>query len=380
MTFQTIPDVKEFEIHSVEASADGSFEVESEVEDVSLDSISLDGSNLDRSPSVSPERATNDSHDYGLGDESTTADFVDALIEEGLLSPHQNAASAFGHRPSISEVSDDAAPALSTPSLGESIHMTPLLATMDLDHTNNNDQVDSAGIPYGRTHHAERAATAHKAVPSGPPVKQPDLPHQSDQQLLFNKNAAQPSIYSDPFEFAPISPTRQYSKQIAPMPDPFITLQTTTSVLPSSDVQRTRSEDGVPLGRTSHAERMQAARMLATQSLGLGMPRSPAVSRDLSTAMATSNLPTPAKPSTPAGKSTEEDLDSLFDVSFESVRRASVGQSVPIEKKDEVVPETPKKAMPAPQSVHLPSPVDTSADDKKEEVSHPSPPRSSTDN
>lgn len=58
------------------------------------------------------------------------------------------------------------------------------------------------------------------------------------------------------------------------MQDPFITIQTITQ-----GESKERSEGGIPLGRTSHAERTKAARLLATQGLGIGMPRSPATLR-----------------------------------------------------------------------------------------------------
>lgn len=67
--------------------------------------------------------------------------------------------------------------------------------------------------------------------------------------------------------------------------DPFVTIQTATRVatidyqgLPAQNAApQNRREDGVPLGRTSHAERAKVARQLATRGLGLGMPARPMV-------------------------------------------------------------------------------------------------------
>lgn len=334
VTFQTVPDVKEFDVMSAEASMDGSFEVE---ESQWSDGDSLDDVNLDESigsidslsrlrvanpDSPTVEGSTEDGH---VPDESTTANFVDELIAEGLFSPPQISTPAFADPPTFTSIVEDRPPALSTPLLGETIQATPILASVDQVQ---NDR-DSAGIPYGRTHHAQRAVEAH-TQPIHPNIAQPDIPQQSGQ-MLFNGNAAKPSLpYSTPYDVAPIKAT-----QAGPMPDPFITIQTATKVLAP---ERTRSEDGIPLGRTSHVERMQAARMLATQSLGLGMPRSPAVSKDLHSVAPP--LPSKDKPveqvqgdvarrdveAMPKSKETvleEEDEEVLFDISFDGVRKAS---------------------------------------------------------
>lgn len=377
VTFQTVPDVKEFEPMSTEHSMDGSFEVDeshwSDGND-SLDDVNLQDSidSLSRLRVTNPDSPTasvgETEDDHTVADESTTANFVDELIAEGLFSPPQISTPAFEEAPSFASVVNDQPPALSTPSLGDHIQVTPLLASMD-----KIAETDSAGIPYGRTHHAERAAEAH-AQPIHPKISQPGIPQQSDSQMLFNGNAARPSLpYSTPFDVVPIKAT-----QAGPMPDPFITIQTATKVL---SPERSRSEDGVPLGRTSHSERMQAARMLATQSLGLGMPRSPAVSKDLHSV--SPNTPTSLPKEVPKEQikakdklvevgRVEEDLEEvLFDVSFDGVRKASnlvdlpkvsslSGSGLMIQdlKAKDVLPETPKKKWPPmPEQIDIPSPV-----------------------
>lgn len=356
VTFQAVPDVKEFEPLSVEGSADGSFEAaEGWDEGDSLDSTDFNASaealsklkivNPDLSRSPSPEVGPSED---GHNEESTTADFVNTLIEEGLFSPPQMQAHLFEDPPAFATLGDYP-PALSTPSLGDSINLGPLLA--------DTGSVDSAGIPYGRTHHAERNTQAHANVSDPPRVSQPSIPKQSDSRMLLNANASQPSLqYSTPFDHEPAHQVHQ----AGPLPDPFITLQTATKVLLPEQLDKSRSEDGVPLGRTSHHERMAAARMLATQSLGIGMPRSPAVQKELSAANTPSTLPTldhaPRVPPKEKDQSqassvshTEEspEDEELYDVSFSSDAQ-TVEQ--PVQQH-----ETPRKA-PVPQLLNLPTP------------------------
>lgn len=323
VTFQSIPDVKEFERLSTEGSADGSFELEEEWvdnadgrdEDTSLDDI-LDESALDRMAKL---RVTNpDDHD-----ESMTADFVNTLIEEGLFSPPQIATPAFDAQPAF-DMEDKPAPFLSTPSLGDSVHATPLFGCVD-----TMGDIDSAGIPYRRTHHAERAALTHSLPQLNrvSPLERRDMPHASDHQMFMNGNAAQPSL--------PHSYPAPLAHQDGPMPDPFITIQTATKAL---SPECSRSEGGIPLGRTSHVGRVQAARTLATQSLGLGMPRSPAISKDLTSAQA----------------SPEMENEMLFDASFEESPEGQAEVETPLEKED-LSRRLPKP--PQPRQLDLPSPV-----------------------
>jgi serine/arginine repetitive matrix protein 2 len=277
VTFQSVADVREFEILSIEGSADGSFEADMEEGEEWIDEgareDSLDkilGEGMTRESSMDSLDQTSDIN-HAIHDESATADFFNTLIEEGLFSPPPVATPVFQDQPSFAMPGEDdrSAPFLSTPSLGDSIHGTPMMGNLSLD-----DNTDQRGIPYGRTHHAERAVLAHSLPPLEKVValEQPDLPHQSDHRMLLNANAAQPGI---PHNQVTIGPR---STQDGPMFDPFITIQTTTKI-----VTRTteREEAGIPLGRTSHSERVQAAKLLATSSLGLGMPRSPAISNGL---------------------------------------------------------------------------------------------------
>ncbi|ORX34827.1 hypothetical protein BD324DRAFT_635198 [Kockovaella imperatae] len=312
VTFQSVADVREFERLSVEGSADSSFDeaAEDDEEDDeedqewletshrvnSLDSLLHESSGReeetedddddeDDTLSMARLRITNPDQtpDFSdAGSECATGRFVNSLIEEGLLSPSGSTPGSMDQ----AVFSANATPQLSTPSLGESFQATPMMVSASMDvqpsqPTDTYSDKDSAGIPYGRSHHAERAAAHHARTSSRDyaPIRlaQPvTLPTQSDRQMLVNANAAQPyTQYSTPFDDGP------HATQAGPMPDPFITIQTATTVVTPQKVAE-RQEDGVPLGRSSHLERIQAARQLATQqSLGLGMPRSPAIAKNL---------------------------------------------------------------------------------------------------
>lgn len=366
VTFQSVPDVKEFERMSVEGSADGSFEVEKEDDEEwaddtnedSLEGILIEPETLERASVpyrvVNPDSPTQSAEDYDQ-DESTTADFMNTLVQEGLFSPPELSTPAFENQPIIP---NGHAPFLSTPSLGEPVQVTPLLANIEPDQMYaDNDEV---GIPYGRSHHAERNLLAHASPEKHvnlPP--QPDIPNHSDHHMLLNANAAQPAL---PHQSASVS--EHLAHQSGPMPDPFITIQTATKVLsPPAD----RTEDGIPLGRTSHHDRIAAARMLATQSLGLGMPRSPAISKNLTRAnsetVATS-VPLPSPTPTPG----DEDGEMLFDASFEMSNEDERGENEsPAELPSRLVPlqhldqdaVTPRRLPKPPkvEEVKLPSPV-----------------------
>ncbi|WVQ93585.1 hypothetical protein IAU59_000660 [Kwoniella sp. CBS 9459] len=299
VTFQSVPDVKEFECLSAEPSMDGSFEVHIEEEDAddwvdegavhmhrdnSLDELLSGARAIVNAPMFQASPIVSDENEGHMPDGSTTAEFMDTLIEEGLFSPPTMDTPAFEDQEDfelpLEPVDHDSdRPFLSTPSLGGSVNVTPLLASEMFPDT------DQHGVPYGRTHHAERAAAAHSfasgAHATG--LEQPGFPHNQDHNMLMNANAAQPALPKSPTHYPeyndPFASAAPHAHQVGTMPDPFITIQTATNVLPIQHQQR--EEDGVPLGRTSHAERIQARRMLATQSLGLGMPRSPAISHDL---------------------------------------------------------------------------------------------------
>ena len=346
VTFQSVPDVKEFERMSVEGSADGSFELDEEWvddgesgRDNSLDDI-LEESALDGVARLRIHRSESPT----VNDESTTADFVNTLIEEGLFSPPQLATPAFNEQPMFQIPDHMSAPFLSTPSMGDSVHATPLLGVMQVD------DLDSAGIPYGRTHHSDRSTVAHAQSTNGQDISlgQPALPHNEEHKMLLNANAAQPSL--------PPSTSREaISHQEGAMYDPFITIQTATAVL---SPERSRSEDGIPVGRTSHVERQQAARMLATQSLGLGMPRSPAIAKNLTDVQDLADEDTDGQQ---AEEESGDDGEMLFDASFEMSHE---GETRPTEMPKlgawmddggEVSRKLPKP--PKPQQLDLPSPV-----------------------
>ncbi|WVF65953.1 hypothetical protein IAT40_000691 [Kwoniella sp. CBS 6097] len=297
VTFQSVPDVKEFECLSAEPSMDGSFDIQAEEEDAdewvdeavhmhrdnSLDEL-LSGAHAIDHPMMEPSPMISDENEGQMPDGSTTAEFMDTLIEEGLFSPPTMDTPAFDDQDNfelpLEPVDHDSdRPFLSTPSLGGSVNVTPLLAS-DMFA-----EMDQHGVPYGRTHHAERAAAAHSLASGAQTDKfvQPGFPQNQDHNMLMNANAAQPVIPKSPTHYPeyndPFASAAPHAHQVSAMPDPFITIQTATNVLPIQHQQR--EEDGIPLGRTSHAERIQARRMLATQSLGLGMPRSPAISHGL---------------------------------------------------------------------------------------------------
>ncbi|KAK8845595.1 hypothetical protein IAR55_006311 [Kwoniella newhampshirensis] len=394
VTFQSVPDVKEFETISAEPSADGSFEVDAEdSENWVDDGIQRDDSMEDflaaqdynnhtlrvvnNDPQHPSSPMTTEENEGAVGDESTTAAFMDTLIQEGLFSPPTMDTPAFEDQsdfelPLEPVEHDGDRPFLSTPSLGGSVHVSPLFDSEMFGET------DNAGIPYCRTHHAERAALARSLPPMAEmsPLEQPDLPHNEEHQMLLNADAAQPALpqsrpqsyydYNDPFATSSIAPP--HAHQAGTIPDPFITIQTATKVLPLQSHEKERDEGGVPLGRTSHIERLQAARMLATQSLGLGMPRSPAISKDL-TREASRRADDDEEP-----ESEEEQRgdtgEMLFDASFELGQRITPAP-VPLPTKvEEEKRRLPKVPAPAPAQIDVPSPITSPVknDEEKEKV------------
>nr|XP_019014530.1 uncharacterized protein I206_00612 [Kwoniella pini CBS 10737]OCF53311.1 hypothetical protein I206_00612 [Kwoniella pini CBS 10737] len=368
VTFQSVPDVKEFETISAEPSMDGSFEVRQH-DDEDEDGWADEGINMSLPRDSSLEELLSDTHaidrhmqavaasaspilteenDGTMPEDSTTANFMDTLIEEGLFSPPTMDTPAFEDQSAfelpLEPVDNDSEPPfLATPSLGGSVHATPLFAGGMFGET------DSEGIPYGRTHHAERAAIAHSLSPAKIAlVEQPPLPRDVDHSMLLNANAAQPSLaipqspvhypeYNDPFASA----SAPHAHQVGAMPDPFITIQTATQVLPIRHEER--EEDGIPLGRTSHVERLQARRMLATQSLGLGMPRSPAISQGLTRNYAQE------EPEEAFGEHSQGEVS--HNPAPQITRNASQ------ESEEGTKRRLPKIPAPAPMPVDIPSPV-----------------------
>lgn len=364
---------------SVEGSADGSFEVEQDdtewIEDEPAHEDSLEEifeTAISRDSSVdSFNKLQIGKSRQEIDDESTTADFVNTLIEEGLFSPPQMQSPAFEDQIDYQmPLEPEMPPFLTTPDLGDAVRATPMLAGVEpvfegMSASGANEEV---GNPPGPTHHAERAALAHALPPMGTviPPGQPNIPTESDHRMLLNANAAQPSL--------PVQSTSTSigpkSTQVGPMHDPFITLQTATSII---SPPRQRAEDSIPLGRTSHADRIQAARALATQSIGLGMPRSPAISVGLTKAHGAAHDDESLR--TVSGRQVSVDSkEMLFDASFE--------EDTPVEKEiiagpsrlgggDGLLAPRGLPKPPKPQQLDLPSPITspTRSTERQEEVS-----------
>lgn len=192
-------------------------------------------------------------------DQSTTANFIDSLVEDGYLSPPRSqsdpALEGYVQRDDIGL------------SLGESMEKIGSART-------GYGVVDEAGVPFGRTHHAERQAAAQgvQRAHRESPVQQPALPRQGDGPMLRSADVRTPAV----------AQTNQHHDDIeahqeGPFVDPFVTIQTATRINAGQSEQAQRQEGGIPLGRTSHAERAKVARVMATRGLGLGMPARPMV-------------------------------------------------------------------------------------------------------
>ncbi|TYJ51830.1 hypothetical protein B9479_007589 [Cryptococcus floricola] len=346
VTFQAIPDVKEYEVVSAEPSMDGSFDVDAGMGDEADWEDENRENSLDNllSEQIEPSEGGHD----GLT-ESSTADFMDTLVEEGLFSPPEMDTPAFSDQDGyelplessyldlVSQTDDPDRPYLATPSLGGSVNASPLFASSHEMFP----EVDEAGIPYGRTHHAERALEAHqhrldvgrfeqpglgRAGLAIPPTSPSFYHDYNDPFASVTPSHTTPKAKSAP---APAPVPEPHAHQTSPLPDPSLTSQTATATLNPKDEEREeREQDGVP----SHKERVLAARMMATRGLGLGMPGRPT---------ATAGPPSP-----------------------QPVARAV------FEEEENEVPERmlPKAPAPAPAPIGLPSPVSMS---KNEIVQEP---------
>lgn len=259
VTFQSIPDVKEFEVPSREISMD-QIPVAPEEDDewVTDDNAELHWVGATVIAQERDRDASQDSEDLmqSMGDTSATADFLDSLYDETPFSPPQQEEHAFHDdseyeipMESFSEYITDLDAASATES--SDAVATPIAATTPI--------MEQVPLPPKSPHHV---SVSH---PNLLPGEQPRLPHNEDHHMLLNGDVSQPAINAE-HSFTSSGP---HAHQQGAMYDPFITLQTATDVLVD---HKERSENGVPLGRTSHAERVQAARMLATQKLGLGFP------------------------------------------------------------------------------------------------------------
>lgn len=252
VTFRNVPEVKEFDPPSADTSLNLSYDQVDLGEEEWEDEGDNDEWNDQRNQSIDSQN----SEDMNP-DESATALFMDSLIEEGLFSPPELDTPAFADQASF-ELPMEMSPGsqrdegtvstdvdyLPTPSLGDD---TPLMGQIALP------------MPPAPHH-------AHTITPHLPPGEQPNLPHSDSHTMLLNADAHQPVAHKE--EHIIDGP---HAHQDGPMYDPFLTIQTTTEAVGEA---KERTEDGVPLGRTSHAERVHAARMLATQKLGLGYPGS----------------------------------------------------------------------------------------------------------
>lgn len=225
-------------------------------------------------------------------DESTTANFIDSLYEDGYLSPPQSqSVSASGTFDRLGSVLEDEGEM--NDGLDDRLRSVQNTSRHQAERTHR-QEMDEGGIPLGRTHHADRAAAAHEAqrYHQGPSLHQPALPRVPlddeapfGETMLRNGDARTPAtaLARDVQHNETVT-----AHQDGQFVDPFVTIQTATRVnasdyhgvsgLPQQTAStQNRQEDGVPLGRTSHAERAKVARLMATRGLGLGMPARPMV-------------------------------------------------------------------------------------------------------
>jgi serine/arginine repetitive matrix protein 2 len=243
------------------------------------------------------------SSDQNHADESTTANFIDSLVEDGYFSPPS--VTSGSRMPDVMHVDEpveetpvlngfmDFTPKLDTPSFGSFGFSTPVVEQPPslptgivlgavIPPSASKDEVDGAGVPYGRTHHAQRAAEAHQVLHlPEEPIDQPALPKPSvmgGEPMIRSANVTQPALI--PLNDRRVSHDRSSdvkAVQDGTFVDPFVTIQTATQVYMSTTETYSdqREEGGIPLGRTSHIERAKVARLMATQSLGLGLPNHP---------------------------------------------------------------------------------------------------------
>lgn len=109
---------------------------------------------------------------------------------------------------------------------------------LDADLVNGGNE---NGVPHGRIHHSEFARMQHQ---QGLSIEQPRIPGAFDEELLEEE----PSFSSISLSTPP--------RQSHPLPPPHSEGRTPLPVLPP-DTEL--AEDGMPLGRTHHAERARAA-------------------------------------------------------------------------------------------------------------------------
>ncbi|BEI81241.1 hypothetical protein CcaverHIS002_0204010 [Cutaneotrichosporon cavernicola] len=236
VTFQHVPEVKEYDVPSADTSLNDSYVYEHDQDDDWTDEAEHEDDWM-----RTVVNNDNSLDEENIGDESATADFMDEIFGDNTADDVMD-----GETPVFADHDRFEIPM--EQSFDQQDAGTPLFEYHDLS-------IDD--VPPSPKH-------LHTFTPHLNPGKQPDLPHNEDHTMLLNADAHQPATGAR-HEDSP----GPHAHQEGPLFDPFLTIQTATEVM----IETTeRAEDGVPLGRTSHHERMQARRVLATQSLGLGYP------------------------------------------------------------------------------------------------------------
>ncbi|KAJ9121540.1 hypothetical protein QFC22_002158 [Naganishia vaughanmartiniae] len=230
-------------------------------------------------------------------DESTTANFIDSLYADGYLSPPQSQSESSLAAQATSAAMSDSVRSNSIDEGDLPNGFRSQEAERYDEQSYNNLERDECGIPLGRTHHADRAVAAREVQRQhheGLSVQQPALPRvapgdgqQLGETMLRSGDVTVPAVKGSNSHRQEHSINAHQDGQFV---DPFVTIQTATRVnyndnqtgeVPATRVDavkpQPRDEGGVPLGRTSHAERAKVARILATRGLGLGMPARPMV-------------------------------------------------------------------------------------------------------
>ncbi|GMK59556.1 hypothetical protein CspeluHIS016_0801620 [Cutaneotrichosporon spelunceum] len=236
VTFQHVPEVKEYDVPSADTSLNDSYVYEQDQDDDWTDEAEHED---DWMRNVVNNDISFD--EDNVGNESATANFMDEIFgDDAAEDVVESEAPAFADHDRFEIPMEQ--------SFDQQDIGSPLFQYYD-------PSLDD--VPPSPTHQ-------HTFTPHLNPGKQPDLPHNEDHTMLLNADAHQPATMA-PREESP----GPHAHQDGPLFDPFLTIQTATEVM----IETTeRTEDGVPLGRTSHHERIQARRLLATQSLGLGFP------------------------------------------------------------------------------------------------------------
>ena len=151
-------------------------------------------------------------HQHEDEDQSTTANFIDSLVEDGFLSPPRSqsdpALEGYVHREDIGL------------SLGESMGKIGSART-------GNRVFDEVGVPFGRTHHAERQAAAREVQCAHHElsVQQPALPRQGLEPMLRRGDVRTPAITQANQHHDDIE-----AHQDGQFVDPFVSIQTATRI------------------------------------------------------------------------------------------------------------------------------------------------------